>query len=125
MMWARDCCLMLLSVAVALAAAFAWAKTGKRIAARIAMIAMTTSSSMSVKPARFLNMFRTPTLRQHGIQSNANRLCLWDRSENGKSSNHPYDYRGVVRLLDVRLRMVCANAITESALKPLSSRMIG
>jgi len=28
----------------------AWAKTGKRIAAKIAMIAITTSSSMSVKP---------------------------------------------------------------------------
>src|SRR5215212_3684496 len=30
----------------------AWAKTGKRIAARIAMIAITTSNSMSVKPRR-------------------------------------------------------------------------
>src|SRR5204862_398498 len=30
----------------------AWAKTGKRMAARMAMIAMTTSSSMSVKPRR-------------------------------------------------------------------------
>src|SRR5687768_495890 len=30
----------------------AWAKTGKRMAARIAMMAMTTSSSISVKPAR-------------------------------------------------------------------------
>src|SRR5215212_5974928 len=30
----------------------AWAKTGKRIAARIAMMAMTTSSSISVKPRR-------------------------------------------------------------------------
>src|SRR5207245_2826208 len=28
----------------------AWAKTGKRIAARMAMIAITTSSSISVKP---------------------------------------------------------------------------
>ena len=49
-MWARLCCLMLLMVAAALAAAFACAKTGKRMAARIAMIAMTTKSSMSVKP---------------------------------------------------------------------------
>jgi hypothetical protein len=32
-----------------LAALLAWAKTGNRIAAKIAMIAMTTSSSMSVK----------------------------------------------------------------------------
>src|SRR5438128_45456 len=30
----------------------AWAKTGKRIAARMAMIAITTSSSMRVKPKR-------------------------------------------------------------------------
>lgn len=30
------------------AAAFAWAKTGKRIAARIAIMAMTTRSSISV-----------------------------------------------------------------------------
>src|ERR1043165_2972178 len=30
----------------------AWAKTGKRIAARIAIMAITTSSSISVKPAR-------------------------------------------------------------------------
>ena len=36
------------------AAAFACANTGKRMAARIAMIAMTTSSSMRVK-ARFLS----------------------------------------------------------------------
>src|SRR5207249_3894311 len=30
----------------------AWAKTGKRIAAKMAMIAITTRSSMSVKPRR-------------------------------------------------------------------------
>jgi len=34
------------------AAVLAWAKTGKRIAARIAIIAITTSNSMSVKPCR-------------------------------------------------------------------------
>ena len=33
----------------ACAADFAWENTGKRIAARMAMIAMTTSSSMRVK----------------------------------------------------------------------------
>src|SRR5437867_2085882 len=32
----------------------AWAKTGNRIAARMAMIAMTTSSSISVKPDWYL-----------------------------------------------------------------------
>src|SRR5690349_3847124 len=54
MITASDCCFMLLSVAVALAAALAWAKTGKRMAARIAIIAITTSSSMSVKALVFL-----------------------------------------------------------------------
>jgi hypothetical protein len=34
------------------ALAFALAKTGKRIAARMAIIAITTSSSMRVNPAR-------------------------------------------------------------------------
>jgi hypothetical protein len=34
---------------VFLAATFAWAKTGKRMAARIAMMAITTRSSMRVK----------------------------------------------------------------------------
>src|SRR5262249_452013 len=37
---------------VARALSRAWAKTGKRIAAKIAMIAITTSSSMSVNPLR-------------------------------------------------------------------------
>src|SRR5207244_6230058 len=41
---------MLLKQAVWRALARAWAKTGKRIAARMAMMAMTTSSSISVKP---------------------------------------------------------------------------
>jgi poly(3-hydroxybutyrate) depolymerase len=50
---------------VILAAAFAWAKTGKRIAARIAMIAMTTSSSMSVNARRrSFVMVTPPYLRQ-------------------------------------------------------------
>jgi len=34
------------------AASLAWAKTGNRMAARIAMMAMTTSSSISVKALR-------------------------------------------------------------------------
>src|SRR5688572_24511193 len=37
---------------VARALSRAWAKTGKRMAARMAMIAITTSSSISVKPRR-------------------------------------------------------------------------
>jgi hypothetical protein len=42
--------------AVFLAVAFAWAKTGNKIAASMAMIAMTTKSSMSVN-ALFTNTF--------------------------------------------------------------------
>src|SRR5579871_1534588 len=48
----RLSCLTLERSLVFLACNLACAKTGKRIAARIAMIAMTTSSSMSVKPLR-------------------------------------------------------------------------
>src|ERR1700680_4405068 len=44
----------------------AWAKTGKRIAARMAMMAMTTSSSMSVKARR---------VRGRGVMKGA--PCSW------------------------------------------------
>src|SRR5438270_117976 len=47
-------CLLLLMHVVCLAFSRAWAKTEKRIAARMAIMAITTSSSMSVKPARRL-----------------------------------------------------------------------
>src|SRR5690242_15920003 len=43
-------CRMLEMQAVCRAFSRAWAKTGKRIAARIAIIAMTTSNSIKVKP---------------------------------------------------------------------------
>src|ERR1051326_3538718 len=49
---ARPCCFMLLKQAVWRAFSRAWAKTGKRIAAKMAMIAITTSSSIRVKPER-------------------------------------------------------------------------
>src|SRR5688572_8765296 len=49
---ARATCLMLLRPDAWRALERAWAKTGKRIAARIAMMAITTSSSMRVKPSR-------------------------------------------------------------------------
>jgi hypothetical protein len=39
------------------AASFAWAKTGKRIAAKIAIIAITTSNSMSVNARRLRFMY--------------------------------------------------------------------
>ena len=50
----RPSCLALLRQEVFFAAALAWAKTGKRMAARIAMIAMTTRSSISVKALDFM-----------------------------------------------------------------------
>src|SRR5262245_55448500 len=45
-------CLRLLTHVAARAFSHAWAKTGKRIAARMAMIAITTSSSIRVNPCR-------------------------------------------------------------------------
>jgi hypothetical protein len=57
----RAICLVLLKQDVAFAAAFAWAKTGNRMAARIAIIAITTKSSIRVKPLRFVvTMIETP-----------------------------------------------------------------
>src|SRR5258706_5879977 len=49
---ARPTCLRLDVQLVCRAFSRAWAKTGKRMAARIAIMAMTTSSSISVNPAR-------------------------------------------------------------------------
>src|SRR5579871_1074165 len=54
MIMARTSCLELLRSAAFLAESLAWANTGKRIAARIAMIAMTTRSSISVNALRFI-----------------------------------------------------------------------
>ena len=48
--WQARICLLLERSAAFFAASFACAKTGKRIAARMAMMAITTRSSMSVKP---------------------------------------------------------------------------
>src|SRR5689334_9516783 len=54
-------CLMLLRLDVCFAAALARAKTGKRIAARIAMIAITTKSSMSVNALRQIERMESPS----------------------------------------------------------------
>src|SRR5437588_10599425 len=62
MMKPRPVCLRLDRHEVCRAFSLACAKTGKRIAARIAMIAITTSSSMRVKPLR-LSMFLAPPTR--------------------------------------------------------------
>ena len=50
----RQISLVLLKQVFCMAFARARAKTGKRIAARIAMIAITTNSSIRVKPLRFI-----------------------------------------------------------------------
>src|SRR3989449_10639782 len=49
-------CLRLLRQTMERAFSRAWAKTGKRMAARMAMIAITTSSSIKVKPRCFREM---------------------------------------------------------------------
>jgi hypothetical protein len=56
MMHPRPICLALLKDAVLFAAALAWANTGNKIAARIAIIAITTSSSMRVKALDLCDM---------------------------------------------------------------------
>src|SRR5437868_4404599 len=73
----------------------AWAKTGKRIAARIAIMAITTRSSMSVKPVRFcmpysfrstpqrascwLDILFTRSITRYDVD--IKRLFLHDRAE--------------------------------------------
>src|SRR3954468_15561798 len=57
MRWASMSCLALERQLAVRAFSRAWAKTGNRIAARIAMMAMTTSSSIRVKPLRLTGCF--------------------------------------------------------------------
>src|SRR5258708_37030339 len=63
---ARPHCFRLLMQFVRLARSFAFAKAGKSIAARIAIMAMTTSNSISVKPLLLAprRMFRHPAARK-------------------------------------------------------------
>src|SRR6266487_3475693 len=71
MVTARPICFILLTQAVCRAFSRAWAKTGNRIAARIAMIAITTSSSIRVKPLRSRSMtfsFRIAPSLKAGVQ---------------------------------------------------------
>src|SRR4051794_36798343 len=49
---------MLLRQEILRAFSLAWAKTGNRIAARMAIMAMTTSSSMRVKPRCFIRILQ-------------------------------------------------------------------
>src|SRR6266852_1436807 len=66
---ARPSCFRLLRQADWRAFSRAWAKTGNRIAARMAMIAMTTSSSIRVKPRCRLNMILPPWVPQAGFMA--------------------------------------------------------
>src|SRR5207249_6737010 len=47
----------------------AWAKTGKRIAAKMAMMAITTSSSIKVNALRLLNVASNP--RENGMMADS------------------------------------------------------
>src|SRR5216683_2906847 len=74
----RPTCLLLERQVVWRALSRAWAKTGKRIAARMAMIAMTTSSSIRVKP-RLRLMGYLLWLRDvlSGQRENSSSLVPW------------------------------------------------
>src|SRR3712207_5867306 len=63
---ATPSCFRLLVHEAARAFSRAWAKTGKRIAARIAIIAITTSNSIRVKPG-----FDFPRARMSHLQTEA------------------------------------------------------
>src|SRR5689334_9476608 len=96
---ARPSCLRLDWQLACRAFSRAWAKTGKRIAARIAMMAMTTSSSMSVKAPRCLVGVDIGSLlpRGHGcrnqLQADHPATTRADREEGGAvtkaTKNHP------------------------------------
>src|SRR5947207_907067 len=74
---ARENCLVLLVQDAWRAAARACANTGNRIAARIAMIAMTTSSSISVKPRFRDNMdYYLPILKDEKFARRAKGQVL-------------------------------------------------
>src|SRR5689334_25158699 len=78
MLQASPACLQLERQLIARAFARAWAKTGKRIAAKIAMIAITTSSSIKVKPARTGSADRERIVRRPIVPSSSRyRLALF------------------------------------------------
>src|SRR5438309_1887574 len=63
----------------------AWAKTGNKMAARIAMIAITTRSSISVKPRRRQTVLMEPLLLDglvsggyyFALPTGTSRSCVW------------------------------------------------
>ena len=68
-------CLRLLKLEADLAACLAWAKTGKRMAARIAMIAITTNNSMRVNAFFMMNALKDfPS--EPGMIDYTNKLML-------------------------------------------------
>src|SRR5471030_2419061 len=73
-------CLVLERHAVLLAAAFACEKTGNSIAAKIAIIAITTNSSIRVNAFDFINNSLTDTrqspARSAGILADMTRSCV-------------------------------------------------
>src|SRR5215212_103804 len=73
----------------------AWAKTGNRIAARMAMMAITTSNSMSVKP-RFRGVLDTFTvfLRWRSLPSISQELA-WPCQSLGDLQGRVHDDGGV------------------------------
>src|SRR5512133_2585775 len=73
-------CLQLDKQVVARAFSRAWAKTGKRIAARIAMIAMTTSSSIRVNACRRRPLIRTSSLETQTAAPRAVQLLVGSRA---------------------------------------------
>src|ERR1700722_14798902 len=85
MFWANPHCLRLFRQVVRLAFSFALARAGRSSEARIAMMAITTSNSMSVKPRRADFLFQGfrmqtfPNMRRPCPQSVTDRwLCCYD-----------------------------------------------
>ncbi|CAN5688762.1 hypothetical protein BH11ARM2_BH11ARM2_10010 [soil metagenome] len=96
-MWTEvPSCLAWLREAVFLAATLAWAKTGNRMAARIAMIAITTSSSMRVK-ALFWDLCMTRSDKEGGYLSSVRHRAV-DSATEKASRRTP----NPLRILEVR-----------------------
>ncbi len=77
-------CLQLDKHDVDLALSRAWAKTGNRMAARIAMMAMTTSNSIRVKPLFDVDIVYSPPcpalsewMPSVSLLSTLHKLSLW------------------------------------------------
>src|SRR5438067_2092068 len=88
-------CFMLLKQAVWRALARAWAKTGKRIAARMAMMAMTTSNSISVNPRFGIGTVSFPVIRFITIEFTTKKCTPFRSSQQLRAIKKlPYAGRG-------------------------------